>query len=323
MPSVIKRKTSHVAESGFSIYDGDEPTPGAYRAVIKQLNMQKSAGDNLMVTGVLELKAKDGSAKKQYDGYPVFPMIPLTDAESNVQREQALYLAIAGKKDADLVTEGDPAKFKKGDKQKTKILKVGGVNPIGMEVNVRLRLEADNREGANGAMQLKADQIFKVRDSEQSHEVPEEDDIEEDGDEEGLPLYEEEDLKSKALAALRKILVDEFGMEETEAKAIKTKAALVEKILELQEEDADADEEEDEEEDEDEEDESDEDEDEEDEEEDDDPEHAAREELAGMERTALKVALKKRAVEFRVTTKTTDDEIREALVPSFLEDPPF
>src|SRR5690242_17989861 len=118
MPSIMKRKTSHVQPSGFELYTGDEPRPGGYRAIVKQLNVQKSSNGNLMFTGVVELHAKPGSAKAQYDGWAGFPMITLTDVEANVQREQALYLAICGKEDADTKTDVDPSKFKDGDKQK-------------------------------------------------------------------------------------------------------------------------------------------------------------------------------------------------------------
>jgi len=309
MPSVIKRKTSHVAESAFKIYAGDEPRPGGYRGILKQLNMVKSKGDNLMFTAVVEFEAKDGSDKKQFDGYATFPQIPLTDNESNIQREQALYVAVCGKMDADIKVDGTPEKFKAGDGQKAKVVSINGVKPEGKVVNVRMRYEIDNREGMNGAQQLRCDLIFAARG--ESPVVDEEDDIEDDEetDEEGLPLYEEDDLKTKNLVALRKILVDELDQDAAEIKAEKSKAALIELILELQE---------DEEEDEDEEDEE-----ETDEEEDEDKEAEIREEVDGMDRNVLKAAIKKRDSAFRVLKSTTDEALREALVALMLQDPPF
>jgi hypothetical protein len=316
MPSVIKRKTSHVQQSGFQIYAGDEPRPGGYRGILKNVNLVKSKGDNLMFTAVVEFQAKDGSDKKQYDGYATFPMIPLTDAESNVQREQALYLAVCGKKDADTKTDVDPSKFKAGDGQKAKVLSIGGVNPEGKVVNVRMRNEVDNRPESNGAMQLKCDLIFAVRGEEP--EAADEDIEDDETDEEGLPLYEEDDLKTKNLVALRKILVDELGQDAAEMKAEKSKAALIELILELQEDEDEDDDEEDE----DEEDEQDEDEDEEEDEED-DKEAEIRSEVEGMDRVSLKAAIKKRDPEFKVLKSTTDEALREALVALMLQDPPF
>jgi hypothetical protein len=321
MPSVIKRKTSHIESSGFDIYTGEEPPRGGYRAVIKKCAIQKSKGDNLMYAIVVELKAKPGTPKSQYDGWPSFPYIVMTDTEGNLAREQAFYMAICGKADAEVSTVADASKFKPGDKQQTPVTKIGGQNPVGKIVNVQVKDETQE----DGSTRKVVDRIFRVRDEDAEDTAADEPDIEDEDDEdaEGLPLYEEDDLRTKGLPALRKILQDEFGMDVTEAKSLKTKDALVSAILEAQDEEADEDEDEDEEDPEDDPEEEEEEEDEEDEDDEEDPEEAVRAELADMDRTALKALLKKRKVEFRVTTKTTDDEIREALVPVLLEDPPF
>lgn len=317
MPGLMKRKTSHVAPSGFELYTGDDPRPGGYRAVVKQMHVVKSKNDNLMFNAVVELHAKPGSDKAKYDGWAGFPMIVLTEVEANIQREQALYLAICGKPDTDTKTDVDPSKFVKGDGQKAKVLTIGGVNPIGKIVNARLTTQA----GLDGVNRIVCDSLFRARDEEGSSTDTSsiEDDID-DIETEDVVMYEEEELKALSLPALRKLLVDEFEMDAAEAKAIKSKAALVAAILEAQEEALDDDEsdEEDEEAEEDEDDaEEDEEDDEEDEEEDD--EDATLE----MDRAALKAEIKKRKPTQKITVKMTDDDLRDILRPLLAEDPPF
>ena len=326
MPSLVKRNLSKVPDSPFTMYAGDTPTPGGYRAVIKQLSVVKSSGDNLMYKGVLELKAKPGSDKAKYDGYPVFPQFVMTDNESNQQREKALYIAICGKADVDIKVDGKPESFKPSDGQKAAVQSIGGVSPVGKVVNVSLRFEPDNRPEANGAMQLRADMIFADREG----GVEEVDDVEEDDieDDEEVAEYTEDELNALALAALRAILVDEFGMEAADAKAIKSKKALVSEILDQQADAEDDEDEEDEDEDaddvEDEEsDEEDDDEDEEDDEEEDDQEAEIREELGQLDRAGLRAVIKKREPAFKFLKSQTDEALLEKAVELRLQDPPF
>lgn len=322
MPSVIKRKTSGVAPSAFTVYAGDDPKPGGYRAVIKQMNIGKSSGDNMMLMPVIELKAAAGSEKSKFDGYPVFPVVVLTDNESNMQREQALYLALGAKADADIVPEGSPEKFKAGDKQKCKVKTIGGINPVGKIVNVKLRMSAGTDEYP---ARLECDLIFAARsEAGQDDTTSIDDDDIEDGDEE-VELYEEDDLLKLGLPALRKILVDEFGEPADDAKAIKSKAKLVEAILAAQEEDEeDEDDESDAEEADDEDDEVEEDAEEEDEEDDeDDAEAEFRAEFADLDRAGLKAVIKKRAPDTKFKTSQTDEDLLELAVELALQDPPF
>lgn len=314
MPKVLSRKTSHV-KSAFSVYDGDDPRPGVYRGVVKQLALQKASTGAIMVYHVIELLAKDGSNKAQYDGYAAIGRIVFGDSDMQQEREQALFRAIAGKDDVDIAYDSAFDKFKDGDKQRAKIEKIGGVNPIGKIVLVRITSN-DNPDYSG----MQTDGIYPARneDGNGTADVPQDPDEDidvdvddEDGDEE-IEDYTEEELTAKSLAALRTILVDEFEMDAKEAALLKQKAKLVSAILEAQSAlDEDEDEEEDEEV---EEEELDEDEDEEEEDED-DPEVAIRAELAELDRAGLKARLKKLAPAAKVTTKMTDDDIRELIVP--------
>lgn len=321
MPSIVRRKTSDVAESPFAVYAGDDPRPGGYRAILKQVKIGKSSGDNLMFKPILELKASAGSDKAKFDGYPVFPNIVCTDNESNKQREQAFYLAVGASKDPAISCDVDPSKFKPGDGQTAKVLKIDKVKPEGIVVNVKLRYEQDNRPEFAGQQQLKCDMIFASRDGtgvstdeEDAESDSIEDDVEEDGEE--VELYEEDDLLKLALPALRKILVEEFGEPKDDAAKIKSKKALVDAILAAQDEEGEDDDEEDEE------DEEDEDQ-EEDDEDDEDPEQALREQFADLDRNGLKAAIKKRQGDVKFKTSQTDEDLLEILVELAKQDPPF
>lgn len=314
MPSVIKRKTSDVEKSPFQVYAGDDPKPGGYRAVLKFVNAVKSSGDNVMLKPVLELKAAPGSEKAKFDGYPVFPQIVLTDNESNKQREQSFYLAVCGKTDVDISCDVDPGKFKPSDGQKAKVLKIGNVKPENIVVNVKLRMKP--AQGDYPAA-LECDLVFASRDQQDGAASSDEEDAEDD---EEVAEYTEDELLALGLVALRAILVDEFGMDAAEAKLLKQKAKLVEAILNAQQDDEeDEDDESDSEEDDEEEDEDDEEEDDEE----DDAEAAAREEAAGMDRTQLKTAIKKRQADFKFLKSQSDEDLVEALVKLILTDPPF
>lgn len=326
MPKVISRKTSHVEASGFNIYDGPEPLPKrAYRAVVKKAAMGKSSGGNLMIELVVEFKAKPGTDAVKYDGWAGFPRAVLTDKEGNIRREQSLYLAICGKADADIKTAGDPTKFAAGDGQRTPITSIGGKNPVGVTVMAFTQAGEDR----DGNSRIEVDQVFPVR-KEEGQEADADDEEEELPENPGIPQYTEDDLKGKSLQALRMILIKDFEVDDAEAKAIRAKGALIERILEEQEatdededlEDEDEDEELEEEELEEEDDEDDEEELDEEEEED-DLEEQLTARAADLNRNQLKAELKKFDKDMKFKTTQSDDDLRTMLVEMWIEEPPF
>jgi hypothetical protein len=325
MPKVMERKTSSVKARQFGFYDGDDPTPGVYRAKIQKCVGVKSSGDNVMINVVAIFEAREGSNKAQYDGYAAFPRIVFGEAETLLEREQNFYLALTGKEDVKVTFAGDPTKFKAGDKQETPVTKVGNVDPVGKYVNVRMRTEEATTDPATGAVlypaRLGADAIYPLRDESKvagskvsgatqpvADDEPEEDDVEE---------YTEEGLKALALAELRRILKEEFDVDPT---GIKGKTNLIGEILDAQaDQDDDEDLEDDDEEDED----GDEDDVEDDEEEDEDLEAQIDDELEGMSRDEVKKALVKRAGPRRFKASETEEKLKAELKALMLEDPPF
>lgn len=322
MPKVLKVSTKGVVRR-FTPYDG-EPIPmrnASYRAKIAKATMSKSSGDNLMINLVCILEALPGDDRAKYNGFPAVGRIVLGEADMLQERLQGFLLAVCGKEEAEIKTAGDPTKFLKGDKQNTPVISVGGKNPVGTYVNVYMQKEpADGEYSERMAM----DQVFPVRDSVGGEKVTGatdmDEELEEDEGDDAVVEYTEDDLKGKNLAALRKILTDEFDQDADEVAAIKKKAELIDSILSLQdEEDSDDDEE-----DEDDLDEEEDDEELEDEEEDEEDKEAEIEEtLAGMDRKALKAELVKRSPGRKFKASESDDSLREELKDMMLEDPPF
>lgn len=329
MPKVLKARTKGVVRR-FTPYDGP-PLPernGAYRGKITRATASKSSGGNIMMNFVVVFEAAPGDPRAEYDGYAAFPRVVMGEHEMLQERLQGLLLAVCGKEDADLKFTGDPTKFQSGDKQTTPIESIGGVNPVGRIVNVYMQPKAAED---NYPARMEADQIFPCRDQNSyagskvdgatdPGEEPEEEPEEAEDDAVVAEAYSEEELKGKSIPALRKILVEEFDGDEDEAKELKTKSKLIAAILEAQEEAEDEDLEE---EDEDLEEEGEEEEEDDAEEEEEDAEAAIREELADLDRKELKVKLKQLDPDAKVTTKMSDDDIRELIVPLALEEPPF
>lgn len=137
----LKRKTSHVADrTGFEIYDGPEPRPGMYPAVIKQCKITKSDAGNMMYNIVTELDTEGVEGKEQYNGWPGFPRIVMTDKEGNIVREKAFYRAVCGNEDPEIVYNDLKASEGAG-----KVTKIGGINPIG--ISCRVQVKAETYEG--------------------------------------------------------------------------------------------------------------------------------------------------------------------------------
>jgi hypothetical protein len=326
MPSIV-RDTTGVQQRGFTPYEGSEPVKGFYRAKIKKVSLQKAkSSDSLMFAVVAEFEASASRPNAaQYDGYPAFMYLTLGDHDALKEREQAFYLTVSGKEKANIKTEGDANKLKRGES--TKVTSINGKDPVGSYGLVEMRLEEDKREGHEGEQSMRADAIYPTRDqiagkqvAGQSSAVADEDDEDLDEDEDGNAVdeYTEEDLKGKSLAELRRILSEEF---EVDPSGIKGKANLVGEILDAQadlrddDEDEDLDEEED-----------DEDlEDDEDEDEDEDQEAEIREEIQAMSRRDVQAGLKKYDVhkDRKFKKSETDEDLREELIQMRLQDPPF
>jgi hypothetical protein len=331
MPSFVS-DTTGVQRRSFTPYEGPEPTKGFYRARITKLVVRKAKNtDSLMFHIVAAFEASPNRPENaKYNDYPAFVYLTLGEHDSLKEREQNLILALTGKTKAKIDTEADVKKLKRGEE--TKVTKVDGKDPVGKYVLVEMRPEVDEREGQGGVTRMRADGVFPTRDQNayagskvagSPTDDVEDEDVEED---EEAEEYTKEELTAKSLAALRKILVEEFDFDTDVAAGIKKKAELVEEILDQQsdalgdDEDEDEDEELEDEDLEDEDEELDEDEEEADE---DDVEGRIDEELAGMDRNAVKAQLKKRTPERKFKTSETDEALKAELKELMLQDPPF
>jgi hypothetical protein len=191
----LKRKTSQVPESGFSVYAGDEPRVGVYRGKIKAVRMKKSAANNYYYNALVEFANNDGS-KAQYDGYPAWCMITMTDQEANQRREKSFYRAIG-------VSEDPEVDFNEPDAKKDAglIRKIGSktlTQIIGTEVLVEMRNRTDNRDGSS---QIQADSLYpataKATPPPEPDEDPDEEELEEDVDEVEEDEVEEDDVDDR------------------------------------------------------------------------------------------------------------------------------
>lgn len=176
----LKRQTSQVEDSGFAVYDGDEPPRGVYRGKIKQCRLRESKNGNLYFNCLVELEGNEG-AKKQYNGWPGWTMITLTDKDANIRREKSFYRAVCGKEDVDVVYND----LDKGSEEdRGKVTKIGGKSPIGVPVLLEVRTEM-----YEGQQRSRGDSILPAKAAEERADAGEPDEPEEDDD-----LLEDEDV---------------------------------------------------------------------------------------------------------------------------------
>lgn len=68
------------AGEGATFYDGPVPPKGAYRGILKRLELiAENKSGNPMLKYLIELKAREGSEAAQYDGYPIWGNQNVTD----------------------------------------------------------------------------------------------------------------------------------------------------------------------------------------------------------------------------------------------------
>lgn len=223
----LKRSTSGTPDSGFTIYDGPEPGVGAYRGVIKRATVRMSSNDNPYYNVLVEFKDNvDG--KSQYDGYPSWTMITMTDKEANLRREKNFYRAIGVSEDPTLDYNEETGEIKKvGTKT--------GAQLLGLPVVVNMRM--DDRGSIRG------DEIFPSKVKTVSAKDIAEDEPGEDEDEELLESEDEEteemsdeeaerraELEALRLPALRKAAKD----SEADITGISAKAEIIDAIIDAE-----------------------------------------------------------------------------------------
>lgn len=333
MPSV-KRSAVKAEEkkTGFESYDGPEPTRrGMYRSKIRifQFKEFKSGAQGFKI--LLEFEAQKGDPKHhaEFDGYSIWTNLVFGDKEQMLTREGNFYAALGLK-------DGPAIVFEEGDlKAGVDIKTLGGkslaaIQKLFVNADVKIRTDGDY------AGQPEVDGIYKLKElstpepaGAADEDEDDESDLIEDGDEEAEesdegetegddPEARKEELEAAGLTDLR-TLAKEYEIKTVGLK----KDALVEAILDVEfpdggaaalADDDEAEEEEAEEED-------DEEAEEEEEAEEDDERTARVAELADLDRAGIKRVLKGVNPDFKVLTRHSDDDLRNAvIVEEFGED---
>lgn len=333
----MKTTTNKNASDSFLPYDGPTLKDGAYTALFKNPRLKLGSAGNYYINFMGEIAEPNTSENSKYNGAAVWGMCHFQSESEQMQARYNSLLAAFGVKasDPEIVFESqEDADSKKG----SKITSIGGQKLEGRKVRIIVR----TRPAADGyAESIDVDLVSPIKtsditedpevevevESEDEDGVEYEDDNESEDDEESDAEERVEraaELKKESLAELKAAAKE----AEIDIKGLK-KAEIIEAIVEWEFSDADEDEDEDEEVDEDEEleeaEEEDEEEDEEDEEEEEDEEDplaVLREELSGLDRTALKKRLKDAAPEAKVFKSTTDEDLVNMIVDA-MDAPPF
>lgn len=313
------------AKSAFEQYEGpDVPAANGYTGVIKNVRVKngKDSGAPYLNVLIEHKAAADKPEHKVYDGAPQWIRVMFGDHDETQARLAAFVKAITGKanKEANIVDTDEDARSGTGSIVKT----IDGIKPDGKVVKFDVR----DRPAQNGyAASTEGDFIRRplnapVAAVEEEADEVEEEDIEvegEEGEEDQTREEREKELKKESLADLKAAA----AAAEIDIKGLK-KLEIVTAILDWEfEDDAEDEESEEEEEELEVEDEETEEEEAEEEEDDVDPEAVLREELAPLDRTALKVRLKESDPEAKVFKSTTDDDLRTKIVNAELGEPPF
>ena len=347
-------------KSGFEAYDGPTPSQrGVYRARLKVVKLKQNGTGSIgfAITAELEAAQNDVKNHKQFDGFAFFISSIIIQGPNGAQLKEAsqnklgnFFHAIGAKGVVDdiLYDDGDLTKG-------VNVKKIAGKNPVNQIVNLDVVME-----DFEGEKRPSANEIFvyegKDKTERASEEAPsdepwaedvavEEDEDEDYADEDGAEdedSVEEDELR----AELNRLRVPALRQraKDVGANHIGNKPDVIDAIIAIElgadgpmalsddedEDDEDQeesdiaveDDEEDEEDDEDEEDE-DEEEDEEDDEEDEDREAELREELADLDRSALKTRVKEGNEAFKILKRHSDDDLRQAIVDIELNEIPF
>lgn len=216
MPSLKRNVSKAPDKTGFESYDGPNPPKQAkvYRGRIKIARVREASTGTIGLNFLVDFEAEKGSPDAQYDGYPAWVTLWLSDKEPNQAREKQFYRAVGvpdNKLDDvnvvhDAIDDGGEIK------------KVGGRKVVGQIVKVDMQTERYNDE-----LQLKGDAIYPAGKSkgkvDPDEDVADPDDgadpdadlLDDAGDEQ---TYEEREaeLADLKLPALRKIAKSDYDL---------------------------------------------------------------------------------------------------------------
>lgn len=289
--------------TGFEPYEGPVPKPGVYWGEIMVMRTAegKDSG-NTYLKVMYKLGPNEDPEKNKCAGAPIWDNVVPGEHELQQARLAQLLNAVCGKPKAIVLTDDNTNEVKT----------IGGKKPVGTRVKLVLQRESyqdQPQARVSDVFPLPKDVKWPTGPVDSSDEELEEEDVEEEAEEDGDAFEaRKEELEGMTLVKL-KLEAKKVEGAKTTGKA----SDIINSILDIEYPPVEEDEEEESEE-------VEEDEEAEEEVEDEDPAAERREELSSKTRTQLKVLVKKADPDFKVTTKTTDDEIREAIIAAEFPD---
>jgi hypothetical protein len=290
---ISKEYANAAPEEPRQVYDEAEngvPRPGPYMANLRRLQLTESQAGNDMFKMLFEIAEPNGSKKVKYNGYPIWFNRVISQEWAGAVN-QLLFAMLDGKPPATRkkIVEAFWAKNVQVDDagMVTKI----GTFAVPETIKVGISTQADSYNGQDRlkvASVMPASNRPKPAASEDVDDVDDEDDDLE-ADEEAAGGYTEAELNAMKLAELR-ALARESGLNVAN---LKGKAALVDAILDAEENEDEDDEDA-----------------EEDEEADDEPEG---DEYDDLNRNELKKVIAEEGLDIKVTRGMADDDIRAAI----------
>ena len=197
MPKIVRDTTGVNYEEGLrKPYAGPTPPQGTYDCILQTCEYKQNkakTGYYYNILAVLNTKGVEG--KEQYDGFPAWVMLSLTNKEANLNREQAYYAALgAGLKPEVIIDD------------KGQVTKIGGKKPTDVHAKVFIKHEV-----YEGQSQAKGDTIYPAGDvtsSKPSKPASIEEQYADDEDvvvESAVDEVEEVDLDALTLPQLREL----------------------------------------------------------------------------------------------------------------------
>jgi hypothetical protein len=224
-------------ELGEGFYKGECPPAGIYNCTVKRFTTKPNVNGDERLNILLEISEEEGEDKAEYNGYGMFNGINVTEQGLPWLNNMLDGLGIDREKahgDGGVITSN-----RDGNKQ-ANVLKLGGVDPIGIAVKVLTRMEPYKGKDQLDVVEylIEGDEKPAAKKGRAAKAEPEEaaglDDVDTSATEEGGEAYTEDELNELSPAELKEVC---DAWEITYAPKA-TKATLVKAILKFQDESA-------------------------------------------------------------------------------------
>jgi len=131
------------AAKGFAAYSGPKPPKGVYKCKVKIWNLKINSSGDQMFKILLEIDEPKGSKKAKFNGYPMWHQANLTEKSAPFVNAMLDAMKVSRKAvwSVGVVTEqGGDINAKMG----TKVTKIAGKSPVGIEVLVVTKIDNYN-----------------------------------------------------------------------------------------------------------------------------------------------------------------------------------